>query len=53
MLELDLFTMEWNGMIQFDTDSRRILINTDRREVSGTLILARDINGAIILYVQR
>lgn len=53
MLELDLFTMEWHGMIQFDTNSEKIFINTDRRDVAGTIILTRDINGAISISVRK
>jgi len=54
MQELDLFTLEWSGMIQFgQTLPNRILINTDRRQVQGTTVITAKTDGTIILRVRK
>ncbi|MDR3563087.1 MAG: hypothetical protein P4N59_16875 [Negativicutes bacterium] len=52
MQELDLFTAEWSGMVQFDTSSDKIYINTDRGHIKGSLVLVRNEDGTVALYVR-
>jgi len=51
MRELDLFTLEWNGMVQFDTSGSKIYIDTARGKIYGSLVLARNPDSTISLYV--
>jgi hypothetical protein len=53
MLELDLFTLEWKGMVQFDTFSDKIYINTDRRDVPCTLIFTSKENHVTVQFIGR
>ena len=48
MLELNLFTSEWQGPIQFVDE--KILIDTYRGAVNGTLIIKKEFD-KLSLYV--
>ena len=53
MKELNLFAMEWQGMVQFDTVSDKIYINTDRGTVRGSLVLSKNRDGTITLCLRK
>lgn len=50
MLELDLFSLEWQGPIQFVEG--KILIDTSRGMVTGTLIIKRELDKLSLYVIQ-
>jgi hypothetical protein len=53
MQELDLFTLEWHGMVQFDTSGDKIYIDTARGRIHGSLVLAKNSDSTIALYISK